>query len=424
MVAEDSDLLVFQEEDEEEKKETDRNGSWKIMIVDDEEDVHKMTKMALNTVSFAGKNLEFISAYTAREARELLKSNTDIALVLLDVVMETDDAGLKLVLYIREEQENQIVRIILRTGQPGSAPEKKVIVDYDINDYKAKTELTSQKMFTSVISSLRSYSTITELVERERSEQEMKKAKEVAEKATKLKNEFVNLVAHDLKHPFASILGFLELILDDKECPIPPKHAEFLGIVKKSSESLITMIDKLLDLGRMSTGEVAVFKEHLDGHELTSAVVGRLRQMASKKGIEIVNEVKSEKLYVDRELFGSVVHNLTSNAIKFSKSDSRVIIYNPETMPATIAVKDAGTGINERILPNLFKQEVKTTTKGTAGERGTGLGLPYCKKIMDAHGGSLTVKTTHGEGTVFYATLPEAKVEAQIQVQQPDRLSS
>ncbi len=130
---------------------------WRVLVVDDEPDIHAVTRLALNSVSFKGRGIEIISAYTGAQGYELLATENDIALVLLDVVMETEDAGLRLARRIREELNNQLVRIVLRTGQPGQAPEQKVIVDFDINDYKAKTELTAQKLFTTVISSLRSY---------------------------------------------------------------------------------------------------------------------------------------------------------------------------------------------------------------------------------------------------------------------------
>ncbi|MCC5880916.1 MAG: DUF3369 domain-containing protein [Idiomarina sp.] len=131
--------------------------SWKILIVDDEPEVHAVTKLALSDFSFLGRGLEFHSAYSGEEARELATKHPDAAIILLDVVMETDDAGLHVAKFIREELGNRFTRIILRTGQPGQAPERTVIVNYDINDYKSKTELTAQKLFTAVMSSLRSY---------------------------------------------------------------------------------------------------------------------------------------------------------------------------------------------------------------------------------------------------------------------------
>ena len=132
-------------------------GSWKVIVVDDEPEVHAVTKLALSDFEFQDKRLEFISAYSGEEAKQVIQEHPDAAIVLLDVVMETDDAGLKVAKFIRETAKNNHIRIILRTGQPGQAPERQVIVNYDINDYKSKTELTAQKLFTVVMSSLRSY---------------------------------------------------------------------------------------------------------------------------------------------------------------------------------------------------------------------------------------------------------------------------
>ncbi|MNR79938.1 Sensory/regulatory protein RpfC [compost metagenome] len=133
---------------------------WKILIADDEEEVHQVTAVAMIDVRFKGRPLEFLHAYSAAEARQLLQQHPDTAIILLDVVMEEEDAGLKLVRHIREEMRNRSLRIVLRTGQPGQAPERDVVIDYDINDYKSKTELTRQKLLTCVISALRSHEDI------------------------------------------------------------------------------------------------------------------------------------------------------------------------------------------------------------------------------------------------------------------------
>ena len=134
-----------------------RQEPWKILIVDDDKEIHDVTRLALDDIRFDGRGLQFLSAFSGIEARELAAQHDDIALILLDVVMETEHAGLDVVRYVREELGNRFSRIILRTGQPGQAPEQDVIVEYDINDYKAKTELTQQRMFTMVYTSLSSY---------------------------------------------------------------------------------------------------------------------------------------------------------------------------------------------------------------------------------------------------------------------------
>lgn len=130
---------------------------WKVLVVDDDDPVHEITTMVLSEFKYKNRGLDIAHAYSGAEARQFLAKNTDVAVVLLDVVMETDTAGLETIQYIRQKLANHFVRIILRTGQPGQAPEHEVISKYDINDYKEKTELTTQKLFTSMITALRAY---------------------------------------------------------------------------------------------------------------------------------------------------------------------------------------------------------------------------------------------------------------------------
>lgn len=130
---------------------------WKILIADDEEGVHQVTRLALSRHRFFGRPLEYLDAYSGREAVELMRRHHDVAIVLMDVVMETEQAGLDAVDVIRRELKNPFVRIILRTGQPGQAPEHDVVTRYDINDYKEKTELTAKKLFTMVHTALAHY---------------------------------------------------------------------------------------------------------------------------------------------------------------------------------------------------------------------------------------------------------------------------
>jgi len=139
------------------------NLPWRILVVDDVPDVHQATLLALKGVIVEGRSLEFLHAYSAAEARVCLAGNDDLAVILLDVVMESDDAGLQLIHYIRDELKNPAIRIILRTGQPGYAPEIDTIRSYDINDYKTKSELSRVRLFTSLTVAVRSYWQIHQL---------------------------------------------------------------------------------------------------------------------------------------------------------------------------------------------------------------------------------------------------------------------
>lgn len=131
--------------------------AWKVLVIDDDPAVHSVSRLALQHLRVDGAPLEFYGAGSAREGRALLLAHPDAALVLLDVVMETDDAGLRLVDWLRREQGNTMLRIVLRTGQPGLAPEMAVMTGYDINDYLAKVDVTTQRLITSVIAGVRAY---------------------------------------------------------------------------------------------------------------------------------------------------------------------------------------------------------------------------------------------------------------------------
>lgn len=157
IVLKDEDFeLNFLMDDEPEEKPIEKE-PYKVLITDDDKEVHATTKLLLRNFKFEGHPLELLHAYSAKEAKQILLETPHIALIFLDVVMEEIDSGLKVVDYIRKELNNQKIRIILRTGQPGEAPEEKVIEAYDINDYRLKTELSATRLFTSVYEALRSY---------------------------------------------------------------------------------------------------------------------------------------------------------------------------------------------------------------------------------------------------------------------------
>ncbi|MBC3883568.1 HD domain-containing phosphohydrolase [Undibacterium griseum] len=150
------------------KQETPRLPPWKVLLVDDEPDVHDVTKLTLSRFRLDGRALAFLDAYSGKEAKEILAREQDIALVFLDVVMENDHAGLEVARWLRQDQGNHFTRIVLRTGQPGQAPEESVIVEYDINDYKEKTELDRKKLFTTTFAALRGYRDIMTVEEARR----------------------------------------------------------------------------------------------------------------------------------------------------------------------------------------------------------------------------------------------------------------
>ena len=157
------DELVFADEDEV-IEEVSTQGSFKVLIVDDDKEVHSFTKLALHDFEYMGRGVVFISAFDGAEAREVLYDIEDIAVIFLDVVMETNVSGLEVAKFIRQELKNEMIRIIIRTGQPGEAPERYVIDHYDINDYKEKTELTADKLYTTLRTALAQYTQLQDVL--------------------------------------------------------------------------------------------------------------------------------------------------------------------------------------------------------------------------------------------------------------------
>jgi len=203
--------FLFKHEEKIESKQTPVREivPWHIAIIDDDEQVHQITTMVLKSFHFDGRPLSFLHAYSEAEGYELFKKhNETIAVCLLDVVMETDHAGLDLTKKIRLELKNSITRIVLRTGQPGQAPEEHVISEYDINDYKEKTELTSLKLRTLMYSCLRGYRDIISL------EHTKKGLEEVIDASTKVfSHQYLDQFARGILYQITSILNFEESAL-------------------------------------------------------------------------------------------------------------------------------------------------------------------------------------------------------------------
>jgi len=267
----DDDLLVFaDEEDDVLKPDTEttatanNTGFWKILLVDDEPYVHQVTEMVLRDFVFENKGLKFINSYSAAEAKKVLEEHKDISLAIVDVVMEDDDAGLNLVKYIRETIKEKKIRIILRTGQPGVAPEREVIINYDINDYKEKVELSSQKLITSVIVALRNYEYIAEI-----SDLNADLEQRVADRV------------EDLRLANKKLQETLKELQDDQEAGrimqyklLPKEKDEFLGyrFSSKFYPSLMLSGD-FLDYFEINERYAGFYIADVSGHGVSSAIV-------------------------------------------------------------------------------------------------------------------------------------------------------
>jgi PAS domain S-box-containing protein len=254
---------------------------------------------------------------------------------------------------------------------------------------------------------LRLVGTNSDITKQKEAEKNLREAKDIAENATRLKDQFVSLVAHDLRSPFNSILGFLKLMEKDTAPPLHEKHKAMTKRLIDTSAGMINMVDEILNISRLQTGSMVPKRTFFDARPLAARMINNIEHLANAKHIKIVNFLPSGmRLFADQQLFGEVLSNLLSNAIKFSHDGGKVTVFSPEGKYNVVGIKDNGLGVAADILPDLFKTEVKTTSLGTMGEKGTGLGLPLCFEIMKIHGGNLSAESAVGEGTVFYAELP------------------
>ncbi len=242
----------------------------------------------------------------------------------------------------------------------------------------------------------------------------LRSARDEAEGATRLKDKFLSLVAHDLQSPLHGIRGMIDVLRGETLAQVSEvERDEIYEMIGGSVESLVTLIRTLLDMSRFQSGDITLQKRFVDARDLAEQAVSAIRPRAEEKRITLVNNVsENTPLLADTQMFVGVLGNLLSNAIKFSPSNGRVELFTPTGESTTIAVRDTGAGIAADMIGDLFRHDIKTVGVGSAGEVGTGLGLPYSAEIMKAHLGKLTVESQLGSGATFYAILPSVRVVA------------
>lgn len=240
----------------------------------------------------------------------------------------------------------------------------------------------------------------------------LQNAKEEAEQATRLKDKFVSLVAHDLRSPLSGILGAIEYVCTDADYPLYDEHQEVLHSAMVGINALSQMIEDVLKISRLKTGKLVPEIKYFTAHTLINEVIDKLSYLANKKQIQLINDVPEDYfLQADRTLIGEVIQNIASNALKFSYAKSTVHFYAIDKGTPSLAIKDTGKGVPAHLQDKLFNIDEKTSMLGTAGETGTGFGLPFSQDIMLAHNGSLQLESKEGEGTIFFVNFPNPQPE-------------
>jgi PAS domain S-box-containing protein len=253
-------------------------------------------------------------------------------------------------------------------------------------------------------------SIVKDITERKKAEQELRLAKETAEDATRLKDQFVSLLAHDLRSPLNAMLSLVTVLGSDAERPLSDEQRRIVRTVGEQGEATLHMIEDLLNVSQLKTGKLKPELRFVDAASVLATALSLIKPLAAEKRVELVDEVPHRtRLFTDADMFGKVLYNLLSNAVKFCRRGGRVRIFVPPGRPSSVAVQDDGIGVDAKLMNDLFRHEVKTSTRGTAGERGTGLGLPLSQDLMRALGGEITLDATSGQGSLFCAALPAVR---------------
>ncbi|HCY75648.1 MAG TPA: hypothetical protein DHV28_06975 [Ignavibacteriales bacterium] len=252
---------------------------------------------------------------------------------------------------------------------------------------------------------------VSDVTFRKRAEEELKKSTQNLIKLNETKDRFISIISHDLRTPFSSILGFADLLANDDELT-EDERKQYIKYIQESSRSMLALVNSLLDWTRLQTGRIKFEPQKIDIAKIVTDSINALSGSAIQKRIEVVSNINhSLFLFVDKSLITQVFNNLISNAIKFTNKEGLISISNEAVTTSRFVkfiVKDSGVGIKADDLSKLFSVDAKFTSEGTAGEKGSGLGLSLVKEIIEKHGGTISVESEYGKGTEFIFTLPIA----------------
>lgn len=236
---------------------------------------------------------------------------------------------------------------------------------------------------------------------------DLEHAKKNADQACSLKDHLITMTAHDLRSPMCALLGFLDILESNLQSNSNKMNQEIVSRINKISLGICENISEILNVKRVELGKLKLKKVDVNLHEILTSVIETIDFTASKKEIKIIDKTPSEYFCnVDRILFQAVIQNLISNAVKFCNRGDEITISISGEQKNILQIQDTGVGMDDGLLPIIFTNEENVSHVGTAGERGTGLGLSYCREIVESHGGKLTVKSKKDEGTTFFVELP------------------
>ncbi|MHA3983055.1 sensor histidine kinase [Acinetobacter venetianus] len=232
------------------------------------------------------------------------------------------------------------------------------------------------------------------------------------------KTKFFSIISHDLRAPFHGLLGFSEILAKERETLDESSIQNIADYLYDTSQSTYNLLESLLNWAMAEGGRFVYHPINFKLRQITDIVTDILKTLALKKNIQLINQVDENlKVYADMNMITSLIQNLVSNALKFTDIDGSGKVYiqaqNKGEM-VEITVKDSGLGMTDEQIQNLFQPRITMSFKGTAGEKGAGLGLSLCKRFVELNHGEIHVVSKDGEGTTFKVTLPAEREHADL----------
>lgn len=321
------------------------------------------------------------------------------------------DSKLFLKLIIPEdfpETKKKLSNLLKSTTQNTSEMEFRIITKQG-NIAWVRNKVTLQKNASGELKKV--YGLVSDITLYKRAEAELRKSTDDLMKLNETKDRFISIISHDLRTPFSSILGFTDLLAND-EGLTNEERKQYVKYIQESSKSMLSLVNSLLDWTRLQTGRIKFEPERVEASSLIEKSINSVSGEAIRKGVEIYSTIaKGKNIFVDPGLLTQVFNNLLSNAIKFSNNGDRITISSKPAADSHLvefSIRDTGSGIKEENLNKLFNVDTKFTTEGTAGERGSGLGLSLVKEIIEKHGGIIEAESVYGKGSNFKFTVPIA----------------
>ncbi|NOQ25676.1 MAG: PAS domain S-box protein [Bacteroidales bacterium] len=250
-----------------------------------------------------------------------------------------------------------------------------------------------------------------DITKRKDAEQALKESEKQLIELNATKDKLFSIIAHDLRTPFNSILGFSELLIGNVKDFEIAKSEKYIGLINSSTKDSLILLENLLKWAQSQTGQIKFKQKRIILSSIIREIIELSNSIAIVKDISLVHNYSDEiEVYADENMLKTVLRNLISNAIKFTKTGGNInISLISEQNQVEISISDNGVGINEETLKKLFDNSTNITSRGTANEKGSGLGLVLCKEFVEKHGGKIWVESEVGKGSDFKFTLPSKK---------------